>query len=231
MVFLKLEWEPGYILELWQGWPFKTRICQQSNDSCVVTSDTSGISSRLGRNIVTPLEVRLETQGTIPVATGILGFLTIFKMSQASSPFEALNSVCLSRWQRDVGPPVEMMRRTRAFSRVTTGVSDIPSFCEMEDEPAFKPLQGNTSFYRVKASRCPFHLRQQTQGPSHIPIAERKLLLRCLWKFGILLESKPGNQLSSRDDLGSPELTSGCCAELGVHLELGWCSWGISGIA
>ena len=29
-----------------------------------------------------------------------------------------------------------------AFSRVSTGDSDIPSSCEMKDEPAFKPLQG-----------------------------------------------------------------------------------------
>ena len=37
---------------------------------------------------------------------------------------------------------------------------------------------------------------QQSQGPSHIPIREGILLLRCFWKVGIPLESKPGNQLS-----------------------------------
>ena len=30
-----------------------------------------------------------------------------------------------------------------AFSRVSTGYADIPSSCEMKDEPAFKALQGN----------------------------------------------------------------------------------------
>ena len=30
------------------------------------------------------------------------------------------------------------------------------------------------------------YLRQQTQGPSYIPIAYRNLLLRCDWKVGIL---------------------------------------------
>ena len=192
---------------------------QLRQDSCLVTRDTSGISSRLGRAIWTLLEVRQETQVPFPVATGILGFLSVFKRSQASSAFEAVKSASLSRCQRDVRPPVEMMRAPRAFSRVSTGDSGIPSSFETKDKPAFKPLQENPAFFRVRASLCPFSLRQQTQGPFHITIAERSLLLRCLWKVGIHLESKPGNQLSSRDDSGCMELSSSCCAELGVSLE------------
>ena len=84
-----------------------------------------------------------------------------------------------------------MRRGSRAFSKVSTGISDISSSCEMKDEPAFKSLQGNPAFFLVRVSRCPFHLRQQIQGPSHIPIAQKSLLLRCLWKFGMPLESKP----------------------------------------
>ena len=93
------------------------------------------------------------------------------------------------------------------------------------------PLQGNPSFFRIRASRCSFHLRQQTQGPYHIPIAEGSLLLRCLWKVGLPLQSKPGNQLSSRDDMGSMELSSSCCAEIGVPLDLRRLSQGMSGVA
>ena len=63
-----------------------------------------------------------------------------------------------------------------ASSRVSTGDSDIPSSCDMKHEPKFKPLQGNPAFFEVRASRGPFHLTQKTQGPSHIPIAEGKLL-------------------------------------------------------
>ena len=84
---------------------------------------------------------------------------------------------------------------------------------------AFESLQGNHASPRGRGTWCPFHLRQQTQGPSHIPIAERSLLLKCLWEVGIPLESKPGNQLSSRDDLGYMELFLHCCAELGVPLD------------
>ena len=75
------------------------------------------------------LEVRCEALCIFLVATVILGFLSIFNKSQASSSFEALNSVCLSRCQRDMRPPVQMNRGPRAFSRVSTRDSDIPSSC------------------------------------------------------------------------------------------------------
>ena len=63
-------------------------------------TDTSGIKTRLGRIIQTLLEVRWETKCPFLVSTEILGFLSIFKKSQASSTFEALNSTSLSRYQR-----------------------------------------------------------------------------------------------------------------------------------
>ena len=69
---------------------------QRRQDSCLVGRDTSAFSSKHGRAIETPLEVRQETQGPFPVATGILEFLSIFMRSQASSPFEAL-ILCASR--------------------------------------------------------------------------------------------------------------------------------------
>ena len=93
------------------------------------------------------LEVRQETEVQFLVGTVILGFLSIFKKSKASSPYEALNPVCLSRGQRDLRPPVQMRRTPTSFSRVSTGVSDIPSSCEMKDETEFKPLQGNQAFF------------------------------------------------------------------------------------
>ena len=101
----------------------------------------------LGRTIWTLLQVRQEPEVHFLVGRVTLGFLSIFKKSQASSPFEALNSVCLSRFQRNVIPPVQMRRRTTAFSRVSTGDAGIPSSCELKDEPEFKPLQGNPAFF------------------------------------------------------------------------------------
>ena len=97
----------------------------------------------LGRTIQMLLEVRQETELHFLVETVILGFLSIFKKSQASSPFEALNSVCLSKCESDMIPAVQTRRRPTALSRVSTGDSDMSSSCEMKDEPEFEPLQGN----------------------------------------------------------------------------------------
>ena len=91
--------------------------------------------------------MRQETEVHFLVGTVILGLLSIFKKSQESSPYEAMNCVFLSRGQRDVRPPVKMRQTTKAFPRVSTGDSDMPSSCGMKDEPEFKPLQGNWSFF------------------------------------------------------------------------------------
>ena len=93
------------------------------------------------------LKVRREAKRPLLVGTGILVFLSIFKKCQASSPFEALNSEHLSLSQMDVRPSVQKWLRTMAFSRVSTGDSDIPSSCEMKDDPAFKALQGKPAFF------------------------------------------------------------------------------------
>ena len=93
------------------------------------------------------LEVRQETEVHFLVGTVILGFLSIIKKSQTLSPYESLNSMCLLRGQRDVRPPVQMRQTPTAFSRISTGDSDMPSSCEMKDETEFKPLQGNRAFF------------------------------------------------------------------------------------
>ena len=93
------------------------------------------------------LEVSQEAKLPLLVGTVILIFLSIFTKSQASSPFEALNSVHLSKSQMDGRPSVQKRLRTMAFSRVSTGDSDIPSSCEMKNEPAFKALHGKPAFF------------------------------------------------------------------------------------
>ena len=91
--------------------------------------------------------MRQETEGHFLFGTVILGLLSIFKKSQESSTYEAFNYVCLSRSHREVRPPVQMTRTPMAFSRVSTGDSDMPSSCEMKDEPEFKQLLGNRAFF------------------------------------------------------------------------------------
>ena len=110
--------------------------------------DSSGSYTMLGRKIQTILEVSWEAKRPLLVGTDILVFLSLLTKSQASSPFEALNSAHLSKSQMVVRPSVQKMLRTMAFSRVSTGDSDIRSSCEMKDEPAFKALLGKPAFFQ-----------------------------------------------------------------------------------
>ena len=146
-----------------------------------------------GRTIGTLLQVRREAKRPLLVGKVMLVFLSIFTKSQASSPFEVLNSAHLSMCKSDVMPSLQKKWRTMAFSGVSAGDSVIPSSCEMKYEPAFKPVQGNPAFFRVRASRGPFPLRQKTQSPSHILISEGRFLFRCLWKVGLSLQSNTGS--------------------------------------
>ena len=93
------------------------------------------------------LKVRREAKRPLLVDTGILVFLSIFTKSQASSPFEAMKSEHLLMCQKDLRPSVQKWWRTRAYSRISTRDSVIPSSCEMKYEPAFKPLHGNLAFF------------------------------------------------------------------------------------
>ena len=177
----------GYILEVWQGWPFKTQVCS------VMSGLLSGYVGHI-RNCHGAWQGKTDSSRgeagdrlSFSSCHSDIGIPINFKKCQATSPFEALNFMCLSRCQRNVRPPVQMRWGTGSFSKVYTGTSDIPSSCEMKDESAFKPLQGHLSFFLVRASWCPFHLRQQIQSPSPIPIAEVSLHLRSLWKFGLSL--------------------------------------------
>ena len=124
-----------------------------------------------------------------------------------------------------------MRQAPRSFSRFSKSDSYRALSYAMKDEPAFKPLKGYTTFFIVTASQYPLYLRQQTQGPSHIPIAVGRVLLRLLWKVGLLLQQNPGNPLSSRDDVVSLEVSSSSCAEIGVPVDLRQVYQGISVVA
>ena len=73
----------------------KVHFVQRTEYTCLVMTDTSLIQTRLGSIIQTLLEVRWETKGPFLFSTEILGFLSIFKKSEALSPFEAVNSTSL----------------------------------------------------------------------------------------------------------------------------------------
>ena len=93
-----------------------------------------------------------------------------------------------------------------------------------------KTLQGNLDFFLIREFLGPFRLKHKTQGPSHIHISKGKLLLSCLWKDGLPLHSKTGNQLSSPDEMGCLGFSSCFFTEIDVPIDLRWVSQGISGL-
>ena len=117
-----------------------------------------------------------------------------------------------------------------AFSWDCSEYSDCPLYCEAKDEPAFKPLQGNVTLFRVRESRYPLHVKQQIQGPSHIPIAEGRLLLWCCGNVAYLFNRILGIS-SPRDYIECMELSSSSRAVTGVPTDMRRVSHGISGVA
>ena len=91
--------------------------------------------------------VETGDQGSLSSWNGDIWIPIHFQKESGIVTFVALNSVCLSRYQSDVIHSIQMRRRTTAFSRVSTGVPDIPSSCEVKHEPEFKPLQGNMALF------------------------------------------------------------------------------------
>ena len=77
----------------------KLHFVQQSQGSCLVTTDTSAIKTRLGRIIQTLLEVRWETKRPFLVSTEILGSYPFSRRVRTHYLFEALNSMSLSMCQ------------------------------------------------------------------------------------------------------------------------------------
>ena len=136
-----------YILELRRGWTFETRVCSAKSG---LLSSYDGHHGKLNY----AWQENTDASGGEPGGQASLisyhnyiGIPINFTKCQASSPFEALKSAHLSKSQMDVRPSVQKRLRTMAFSRVSTEDSDIPSSCEMKDEPAFKALQGKPAFF------------------------------------------------------------------------------------
>ena len=89
----------GFILELRWGYPFETGVCS------VKSAHLSRYEGHLS-NVNWAWQENTGASGSkwgfmslFLVGTVILGFVSIFMKSQASTPFEALNSACLSMCQ------------------------------------------------------------------------------------------------------------------------------------
>ena len=99
-IFLRCGRNLCYVLQLQRGWPFKTRVC----------SETSGLRSRCKGHHRILLEVQpgnrdaSRSEAADPVSLSScnrdIGIPINIQEELGSSPFEALNAVCLSSCQR-----------------------------------------------------------------------------------------------------------------------------------
>ena len=78
----------GYIRELQRGWPFETPLCSAKSGLLSSYGGHLRNLSKLESIIQTLLVVRWETKRPFLVSRKILGFLSNFKKSQASSPLK-----------------------------------------------------------------------------------------------------------------------------------------------
>ena len=78
----------GSILELQRGWQFETPLCTAKSGLLSSYDGHLRNLAKLERIIQMLLEVRWETTRPFLVSRKILGFLSIFKKSQASSPLK-----------------------------------------------------------------------------------------------------------------------------------------------
>ena len=175
----------GYIRELQWGWIFETTLCSaKSGLLCSYEGHLRSLNSAWQDNTDTSAG-EVGDQVSLSSLHSDIGIPINFQEESRLFSFCSLELHEPFKVSRDVMPPVQLRRGTRVSSRISTQDSDIHSSCQMKDEPAFKTLQGNPTLFLVRESRYPLHLRQKIQGPSHIPIAERRLFLRCLFKFGL----------------------------------------------
>ena len=142
-----------------------------------------------------------EAKRPLLVVTVILVFLSIFTKSQASSPFEALNSRHLSKSQIDVRPAV--LKRFPLFIWLLFAVSSVSNF------PLTQAGGGGLLFRFASAvqSKAPLEVLVESWLTSSVEVRE---------------------SFSSPDDMGCTDVSSSCSNEIDDPLYLRRLSQGVS---
>ena len=91
-----------HILELRRGWPFETRVCSAKSGLLSSYDGHVGKLNYVWQENTDASGGGREAKRPLLVGTVILVFLSIFTKSQASSPFDAMNSAHLSMCEKDV---------------------------------------------------------------------------------------------------------------------------------
>ena len=106
--------------------------------------------------------------------------------------------------------PVQMRRRPTTFYRVSSGDSDMPSSCEMKDEPEFKPLKGIPAFFLLG----PLGVHSTWGRKNKVPLTYLLQRENSSWRaYG-----KVAHWLSQRQGISS-------------HIEMIWGAWSFPWVA
>ena len=154
-VFLSCDRHLVYILMLRWGWPFETRVCSAKSG---LLSNYDGHLGKLNyawQENTDASGVEAGGQGSLISWHSYIGIPINFHEESGIVTFWSTELSTPPKSQIEVRPSVQKTLRTMAFSRFSTGESDIPSSCEMKDEPASKALQWKTALFWVRASRGP----------------------------------------------------------------------------
>ena len=136
-----------YILELRRGWPFETRVCSAKSGLLSSYDGHFGKLNYAWQESTYPSGGEPGSQASLISWHSYIGIPINVHEDSGIVTFEAWNSGHLAKSQMDVRTTVQKRLRSTAFSRVSTGNSDIPSSCEMKDEPAFNAVQGKPAFF------------------------------------------------------------------------------------
>ena len=139
-------------------------VCQGCEASFLVARDTLGYILSRGRGIKMPLELRWEIQSPVSFATGILGFVSIFKGNPSSSHVEAWKTSLFSSWKWGVSPHVNLRRGSWAFSRTTTGSQTSHSVVSGNSEFHSSHFHGTSPSVELRETMMSFCLTEGTLG-------------------------------------------------------------------
>ena len=150
----------GYILELHREWPLDTRVCSAKSGLLPIYDGHLGNLNEAWQDNTDASGVEAGDQASLSSFHSDILILINFQEESSIVTFSSIELCVPLEVSRDMRPPVQVTWGPRAFSRVSTGDSDIPSSCEMKYKPSFKPLQETSTFFRVRVCRYPLHLRQ-----------------------------------------------------------------------
>ena len=149
MVFFELWLEVGVPSSCHVDLRVLLMVTIGSQESCLFVRCLSGFPWGRCNGRGPHLQLSREPQSSSPVLTWISGYVQFQTGSQVSTCVKEWNSAFLSSCKRVFRPPVELNWGPGACLEFSTGVSVLPSCCELILRVPFESVQGNQALNRV----------------------------------------------------------------------------------